>query len=89
MGINKLNYTDAKKLIYDIDVLEDTLTKIDRDRNAKKSKIVINIQVCEEKNGWPSTYNIPTNKNYHIYNCLKELFQDLANEKYQELNNLK
>lgn len=88
MGINKSNYIDAKKLISDIDTLEYVLTSIDRDRNAKKSKIAINIVVSEEKNGWPSTYNIPIEQNYRIYECLHELYQSIVNDKYKELNSL-
>lgn len=37
-------------------MLEDTLISINRDCKAKKSKIVINIEVCDGANGWPSIY---------------------------------
>lgn len=88
MGINKSNYRDAKNLISDIDTLEHVLTNINRDQNAKKSKIVINIQVCDGANGWPSTYNIPVEQNYRIYECLHELYQSIVDDKYKELNSL-
>lgn len=88
MGINKSNYRDAIKLISDIDALEDTLISIDRDRNAKKSEIVINLNAYTGSNGWPSTYNIPVEQNYRIYECLYELYQSIVNDKYKELNSL-
>lgn len=88
MGINKSNYIDAKKLIHDIDMLENTLKSIDRDRNAKKSEIIINLQAHTGANGWPSTYRIPVEQNYRIYECLHELFQNIVYDKYKELNSL-
>ena len=88
MGINKSNYRDAIKLISDIDALEDTLISIDRDRNAKKSEIVINLNAYTGANGWPSTYNIPVEQNHRIYECLYELYQSVVNDKYKELNSL-
>ena len=88
MGINKSNYTDAKKLISEIDTLEYVLTNIHRDRDAKESKIGITIRACDGENGWPSTYNIPAEQNYRIYECLRELFQSIVNDKYKELNSL-
>lgn len=88
MGINKSNYIDAKKLIHDIDMLENTLRSIDRDRNAKKSEITINLQAHTGANGWPSTYRIPIEQNYLIYDCLHELYQSILDNKYKELNSL-
>lgn len=88
MGVNKSNYRDAKKLISDIDMLEDTLISINRDCKAKKSKIVINIEVCDGVNGWPSIYIIPVEQNDRIYECLHELYQNIVNDKYKKLNSL-
>ena len=88
MGVNKSNYRDAKKLISDIDMLEGTLISINRDWKAKKSKIVINIEVCDGANGWPSIYRIPVEQNDRIYECLHELYQSIVDDKYKELNSL-
>lgn len=87
--VNKCNYREARNLINNIFAIEDQLICLDRDSEAKSSIIEIRINSTDGKNGWPSTYKIPVNKNYKIYNCLKELYRGLANEKYQELNNLK
>jgi hypothetical protein len=88
MGINKLNYRDAKKLISDIENLEDALLSVKRDSDAQTSKITINIVANDKKNGWPSSYNIPVEQNYRIYECLHELYQSIVDDKYKELNSL-
>lgn len=87
--VNKCNYRKARDLINNIYAIEDQLISLNRDSEAKSSTIEIRIGVTDGENGWPSTYKIPVSKNYKIYNCLKELYRGLANEKYQELNNLK
>lgn len=87
--VNKCNYRKARDLINNIFAIEDQLIGLNRDSKAKSSTIEIRINATDEENGWPSTYKIPVDKNYKIYNCLKELYRGLANEKYQELNNLK
>lgn len=87
--VNKSNYSEARDLINNIYSIEDKLIGLDRDSKAKSSTIEIRINSNDGENGCPSTYKIPVNKNYKIYNCLKELYRGLANEKYQELNNLK
>lgn len=86
--VNKCNYREARDLINNIFGIEDQLICLDRDSEAKSSTIEIRISATDGKNGWPSIYKIPINKNYKIYNCLKELYRGLANEKYQKLNNL-
>lgn len=88
MSVNKFNYREARDLANNIYALEDILNSIDRDSEAKKSNIVINIQVTDGKNGWPSTYKIPINQNYRIYECLRELYQSEVDDKYEELNSL-
>ena len=87
--VTKCNYREARDLINNIFGIEDQLICLDRDSKAKSSTIEIRINSTDGENGWPSTYKIPVDKNYKIYNCLKELYRGLANEKYQELNNLK
>ena len=87
--VTKCNYREARDLINNIFGIEDQLICLDRDLKVKLSTIEIRINSTDGENGWPSTYKIPANKNYKIYNCLKELYRGLANEKYQELNNLK
>ena len=80
--VTKCNYREARDLINNI-------FGLDRDSKAKSSTIEIRINSTDGENGWPSTYKIPVDKNYKVYNCLKELYRGLVNEKYQELNNLK
>lgn len=87
--VNKCNYREARDLINNIYAIEDKLIGLDRDSKAKSSTIEIRIDATDGQNGWPSTYKIPVDKNYKIYNCLKELYRGLANEKYLKLNNLK
>ena len=87
--VTKCNYREARDLINNIFGIEDQLICLDRDSKVKLSTIEIRINSTYGENGWPSTYKIPADKNYKIYNCLKELYRGLANEKYQELNNLK
>lgn len=88
MSVNKFNYREARDLINNIYALEDILNSIDRDSEAKKSNIVINIEVTDGKNGWPSTYKIPVEQNCRIYECLHELYQSIVDDKYKELNSL-
>lgn len=88
MSVNKFNYREAKDLINDIYALERTLNSIDSDSKAKESNIVINIQATDGVNGWPSTYKIPINQNYRVYECLRELYQSAVDDKYEELNSL-
>lgn len=88
MSVNKFNYKEARDLVNDIYALEDILNSIGRDSEAKKSNIIINIEVTDGVNGWPSTYKIPINQNYRIYGCLRELYQSAVDDKYEELNSL-
>lgn len=88
MSVNKFNYREARDLVNNIYALEDILNRIDRDSEAKKSNIVINIQATDGVNGRPSTYKIPINQNYRIYECLRELYQSAVDDKYEELNSL-
>lgn len=88
MSVNKFNYREARDIVNNIYALEDILNNIDRDAEAKKSNIIINIEVTDGKNGWPSTYKIPIEQNYRIYECLHELYQNIVDDKYKELNGL-
>lgn len=88
MSVNKFNYREARDLVNNIYALEDILNSIDRDSEAKTSKIVINIEVTDGKSGWSSTYKIPINQNYRIYECLRELYQSAVDDQYEELNSL-
>lgn len=88
MSVNKFNYREARDLTNKIYALEDILNSIDRDSESKKSNIVINIQATDGVNGWPSTYNIPVEQNYLIYECLHELYKSILDDKYKELNSL-
>ena len=88
MSVNKFNYREARDLVNNIYALEDILNSIDRDSEAKKSNIVINIDATDGPNGWPSTDKIPINQNYRIYGCLRELYQSIVDDKYEELNSL-
>lgn len=88
MSVNKFNYREARDIVNNIYALEDILNNIDRDAEAKKSNIIINIEATDGKNGWPSTYRIPIEQNYRIYECLHELYQNIVDDKYKELNGL-
>ena len=88
MSVNKFNYREARDLANNIYALEDILGHIERDSEAKKSDIIINIEVTDGVNGWPSKYKIPVEQNYRIYECLHELFQSIVDDKYKELNSL-
>ena len=88
MSVNKFNYREARDIVNNIYALEDILNNIDRDAEAKKSNIIINIEVTDGKNGWPSTYRIPIEQNHRIYECLHELYQNIVDDKYEELNSL-